>query len=67
MSISAGEYRVVWSASGAQRGERTGGWRSCQLAGCRGVQVAIRWPGGKITYPCTRGLVLRPDGDWQIG
>lgn len=34
----------------------TGNEVHCTLEGCRGVKAAVRWPGGKLTYLCSRGL-----------
>ncbi len=38
-------------------GATTGGERSCQLEGCGGRQIAVRWPNGKLTWCCTEGMV----------
>lgn len=34
----------------------TGNEAPCGLEGCRGVKAAVRWPDGKTTYLCSRGL-----------
>jgi len=47
-------------------GEVTGSVRRCQMAGCNGVRIMVRWPNGKVTWPCSRGLQTRRDGAWQI-
>jgi hypothetical protein len=39
-------------------GLTTGAVRECQLSGCRGVRVGVRWPDGKLTYPCSKGLTI---------
>lgn len=39
--------------------------RGCH-EGCLGTRLAVRWPGKRITYPCSAGLTVRKDGDWQI-
>lgn len=50
-----------------QPGVMAGGCRTCrQVEDCLGTQVPVRWPDGKITWPCTDGMVIRPDGAWQI-
>jgi len=46
-------------------GELTGAERLCGLEGCGGVRLVVRWPGGKITWPCVKGMKLTPKG-WQI-
>ena len=28
----------------------------CQLAGCNGVKLYVRWPDGELTKPCTKGM-----------
>lgn len=42
------------------------GTRSCNLEGCRGLRLITRWPSGKRTMPCTKGM--RPLGktSWEI-
>lgn len=47
-------------------GKVTGSTRRCQMEGCSGVRVMVRWPNGKITWPCAKGLKLRKDDHWQI-
>lgn len=46
----------VWSRDGKLRGEMTGGFRFCRLEGCSGRRLGVRWPDGKVTFPCTKGL-----------
>jgi hypothetical protein len=47
------------------RGRTTGGSRRCTLDGCPGYRIAIRWPSGKITYPCSKGMTRSRKG-WRI-
>lgn len=47
-------------------GKVTGGVRRCTLEGCCGLKIGTRWPDGKMTWPCTEGMHLREDGQWQI-
>lgn len=59
---------VVYSSSGDEQGVvATGRPRVCTLEGCRGVRFAVRWQDGSLTYPCSKGLVQREDGSYQIG
>jgi hypothetical protein len=37
-------------------GFTTGGVRRCQLDGCPGIRVGVRWPDGRMTWPCTEGM-----------
>lgn len=39
-------------------GELTGSQRFCQLEGCRGKRLYVRWKDGKITIPCTKGMTF---------
>lgn len=55
----------VYTRCGTVKGIATGAWHRCQLAGCTGRRLTVRWP-GQITYPCTKGLKERADGALQI-
>lgn len=57
----------VYSRDGASVGLTTGSTHRCQLEGCTGRRVTVKWPDGKITHPCTKGLETRADGAQQIG
>lgn len=60
------EGQVVWNRGRTQFGKPTGSEHRCQLAGCNGVRVAVKWPDNKISFPCSRGLI--PDGpNMRIG
>ena len=41
-------------------GTATGSTRRCRLEGCTGIRVMVRWPNGKVTWPCTKGMVPGP-------
>jgi hypothetical protein len=60
----------VVSRDGKSQGVATGSTRHCQLAGCTGVRLVVRWPkpGGacRFTYPCTKDMLCNPDGSWRI-
>lgn len=48
-------------------GLTTGTTKRCTLEGCRGLRVAVRWPDGKLTWPCSRGLILtKTFGQYKI-
>lgn len=57
----------IYDRDGKQAGVPTGGQRHCKMEGCTGMRIRVRWPDGKITWPCSKGLTLRQDGHWQIG
>jgi len=50
---------VVLSRDGRARGRTTGSLRSCTLEGCRGLRIGVRWPDGRLTWPCSEGMVRR--------
>ena len=45
----------VLSSDGLTLGEAVG-TRHCQLSGCSSMCVGVRWPDGKITWPCLKGM-----------
>ena len=57
---------TVYSRDGAQKGTSKSSSYLCQMAGCTGRRMAVHWPDGKITRPCTKGMFTRPDGDQQL-
>jgi hypothetical protein len=60
------EMTFVWSKYGSETGTRVGD-RPCQMAGCHGLSIGVRWPDGKLTWCCTDGMSQRRNGEWQIG
>lgn len=48
--------KFVLSRDSTQTGIPTGKTRSCQLDGCRGVRIGVRWPDDSITWPCQNGI-----------
>lgn len=60
MAFAVPEY--IWDRAYKRRGETTGGRFRCKLEGCTGMRIATRWPDGKITFPCSKGLkYLKPN------
>lgn len=55
----------VLNRDATHEGTTTGGTRPCTMEGCTGIRIAVRWPDGKITYPCSKGLGSK-DGKYQI-
>ena len=49
--------KYLWSRDRKLRGKLTGGTRDCQLAGCRGIRLGVRWPDGTLTWPCSKGII----------
>lgn len=44
-----------------EAGFTTGSYHNCQMDGCNGVRLSVKWPDGKHTFPCTKGMELRTD------
>lgn len=61
-----GKGIVVISRDGKEKGVTTGGERRCQLEGCGGRRIAVRWPKGNLTMPCTKGMDTLEDGLMKI-
>ncbi len=58
---------VVYSLDGGVAGvAKSRGYR-CQMEGCRGLRLVVKWPDGQTSRPCTKGMFTRPDGELQIG
>lgn len=57
---------IVWSRGRDYEGATTGTFRGCQMEGCRGTRIGVRWPDGKMTWPCTKGMILHENGIWEI-
>ncbi len=56
---------IVRSRDGKLQGVVTGATRRCTLEGCVGQRLGVRWPDGKITWPCTKGMEFKNNA-WQI-
>jgi hypothetical protein len=56
----------ITSGTGNESGVPTGGTRTCQMEGCRGLLVGVRWPDGKLTWPCTKGMDMSNAEAWKI-
>ena len=63
MKINQGEK--VKSSMGVETGITTGHTRHCQMHGCNGIRIDVRWPDGKLTRPCSKGMDYK-NGEWQI-
>jgi hypothetical protein len=57
----------VWGRGRKQQGHTTGGAKRCALEGCTRARVGVRWPGGKLTWPCTKGMLWdEQEKTWEI-
>jgi hypothetical protein len=58
---------IVWDRDHKEQGKTTGGTRHCGMEGCPGFRVAVRWPDGHLTWPCTEGIGREsPTSDYVI-
>jgi hypothetical protein len=48
-------------------GITTGALHRCRLEGCTGFRVTVKWPNGRITHPCSKGLLDRKGGGFEVG
>lgn len=58
---------IIWSRGATADGRATGAHHACQMDGCRGRRITVKWCDGRITYPCTKGLIFVKDNIWRIG
>jgi hypothetical protein len=49
-------YTSIQERDGPMIGRVTGGTRRCQLEGCTGLRIGVRWKDRKFTMPCSRGI-----------
>ena len=66
MSNQLSRGTIVLTARSASVGILTGGHRPCALDGCTGLRLATRWPDGRLTFPCTKGMAFDPNRwEWR--
>ena len=54
--VSETGIAYVLDRDSAKVGVVIGGGDDCQLEGCGGVKLSVRWPDGQLTRPCTKGM-----------
>ena len=48
-------------------GTTSGNYHDCTMEGCRGVRLSVKWPDGKRTFPCTKGMGYDEDKkEWRM-
>jgi hypothetical protein len=57
--------RKLYSRDGADCGVVTN-TSDCNLSGCGGTRLHVKWADGKRTYPCAKGCGENEDGSLQI-
>jgi len=62
MKQESNPLRKVVSRSGCLIGKPTGTTRQCQLEGCTGICIGVRWEDGIITWPCSKGMTFSKKG-----
>lgn len=60
------EIQKVLSRSGTLEGRPTGGIRPCSMESCTGRRVGVRWEGGSLTWPCSKGMLPISPGVFRI-
>jgi len=61
------DLKFVLSRDNKMKGVVTSTSRRCSMEGCNGIRVGVRWPDGKHTFPCTKGMVQVSPDTWRIG
>ena len=57
----------VFNREMTEQGELTGSSRLCSMDGCTGRRLGVRWPDGKLTWPCAKGMLFDPEkNQWVI-
>lgn len=61
------EAGVPVFARGAKKatGKTTSSTMRCQLKGCGGIRVCVKWDNGRKTWPCSKGM-RRNKNNWRI-
>jgi len=67
MAKNTASVATVYNKDGTLKGVAKASGYRCQMDGCSGRRLAVKWPDGKVTRPCTKGMLTRTDGDLQIG
>ena len=44
-------------------GKTTGTTRRCGTKGCTGIRIGVKWPDGKIKFPCSKDMIFSPKGE----
>lgn len=51
------KFKNIRSRDNNEVGKFTGSTKRCTLEGCSGVRFAVRWNDGKLTWPCSDGII----------
>jgi hypothetical protein len=58
--------KTILTRDASMEGKVISATRRCSMEGCLGIRLGVRWPNGRLTYPCSRGITNSPDGKLQI-
>ena len=62
-----GKPDFMLNRDGTMRGEiRNLHSRPCNMEGCTGHRIHVRWPNNRSTYPCSKGCKVVDSTTWQI-
>jgi hypothetical protein len=70
MTASEFEYKKIQSSINHKDvGTPTGATHKCRMAGCNGIRITTKWSDGKLTHPCSKGLIVvnAKKGIYRIG
>lgn len=56
----------VWCRDKESCGTSTGSRRPCTLEGCNADRIFVRWPCGRRTWPCIKGLEQIGPNEFKI-
>ena len=51
-------FKTIKSRIGDEIGKFTGSTKRCTMSSCKGTRYAVKWSDGKLTWPCSEGIVL---------
>lgn len=61
------EKNIMLSRDGKEQGEIINPQAyPCQMTGCTGMRIGVRWADGRRTYPCSKGCTQINEHTWQI-
>lgn len=57
---------IIVARDGLMEGVATGSSYPCRMEGCIGLRISVKWPDGKHTFPCSKGLKPIGENRYQI-
>lgn len=56
--LGAATSRVIVLSRSFEVGKATGRTRRCQLHGCTGLRIGVRWKDKSISWPCSKAMEM---------